>query len=337
MFKHLISLTLCFSCTVLAQDAIQAKLSNKSILLDITTPTSDSYVAVGERGHILLGHSLTDNIQVAVPTKATLTAVTHVEEQLWAVGHDYTILHSVDAGQSWTIQYQDPSKERPLLDILFFDSLHGVVAGAYGSFMRTRDGGTTWQSELHASLLHADDIDYLEEVRELDGEEFYLEELSSILPHLNRLHFDGSTLYLAGEAGMLAKSNDYGVSWERIEIDYEGSFFDIVTVGNNLIAGGLRGNLFIQKPEQEWLKIDLCHTSSINSLMVDDQQVTALSNNGYIAVIDYSKLDTDPSCTDPQVNVVQNADKITILNAVTVNKNKLAVTTQGIANLVTKQ
>jgi len=57
MLKHLISLSLCFSCTVMAQDAIQAKLANQSILLDITTPTADSYVVVGERGHILLGHS----------------------------------------------------------------------------------------------------------------------------------------------------------------------------------------------------------------------------------------------------------------------------------------
>ena len=64
MFKHLISLSLCFSCTVLAQDAIQAKLANESILLDITAPTADSYVVVGERGHVLLGQTLTDSVQV---------------------------------------------------------------------------------------------------------------------------------------------------------------------------------------------------------------------------------------------------------------------------------
>ena len=59
----------------------------------------------------------------------------------------------------------------------------------------------------------------------------------------------------------------------------------------------------------------MCHTSSINSLLVNNEQVTALSNNGYIAVIDYTLLDDDPTCTDPQVNVIQNADKISILNA----------------------
>jgi photosystem II stability/assembly factor-like uncharacterized protein len=337
MLKHLISLSLCFSCTVMAQDAIQAKLANQSILLDITTPTADSYVVVGERGHILLGHTLTDSVQVGVPTKATLTAVTHVGQELWAVGHDYSILHSSDVGNTWTVQYQDLAKERPLLDVLFFDAQHGIVAGAYGSFMRTRDGGQTWQSELHASLLHPDDIAYLEEVREVDGEEFYLEELSSILPHLNRLHYDGSTLYLAGEAGMLAKSNNAGLSWERIDIDYEGSFFDIVKADKYLIVGGLRGNLFIQEQGQDWRKIDLCHTSSINSLLVNNEQVTALSNNGYIAVIDYTLLDDDPTCTDQQVNVIQNADKISILNAASVNNMMIAVTTSGIARLLNKQ
>ena len=334
MFKHLISLSLCFSCTVLAQDAIQAKLANQSILLDITSPTADSYVAVGERGHILLGHTLTDSAQVAVPSKATLTAVTHVGDLLWAVGHDLSILHSTDAGQTWVTQFQDPSKERPFLDVLFFDAQHGVVAGAYGSFMRTRDGGQTWQNELHASLLHPDDIAYLEEVRELDGEEFYLDELRSILPHLNRLHFDGTTLYLAGEAGMLAKSTNAGESWERIDIDYQGSFFDVITVGEQLIAGGLRGNLFTQSQSEDWTAIDLCHTSSINSLLVDNEQLTVMSNNGYIATIDYANLDSDPSCTDPQVTVLQNANKVTVLNAVPINNTMIAVTSQGIASLV---
>ena len=334
MFKHLISLLLCFSCTVLAQDAIQAKLANESILLDITAPTSDSYVAVGERGHILLGQTLTDSVQVNVPTKSTLTAVTHVGEMLWAVGHDHSILYSADAGQTWVNQYQDPDKESPLLDVLFFDELHGVVTGAYGSFMRTRDGGKTWQKELHASLLHPDDIAYLEEVREFDGEEFYLEELGSILPHLNRLYFDGTTLYLAGEAGMLAKSVNAGVSWERIDIDYEGSFFDIITVDDKLIAGGLRGNLFIRTQAHSWTQIDLCHTSSINSLLLNNEQLTVMSNNGYIATIDYDNLDTDPSCNDPQVTVIQNANKVTVLNALPLNNTMIAVTSEGIASLV---
>ena len=35
-----------------------------------------------------------------------------------------------------------------------------------------------------------------------------------------------ATLYLAGEAGMLAKSVNAGeLSWERIDIDYEGIIF----------------------------------------------------------------------------------------------------------------
>jgi photosystem II stability/assembly factor-like uncharacterized protein len=337
MFKHLISLSLCFSCTVLAQDAIQAKLANESILLDITAPTADSYVVVGERGHVLLGQTLTDSVQVPVPTKATLTAVTHVGERLWAVGHDHSILHSIDAGQTWVSQYEDAGKERPFLDVLFFDELHGVVAGAYGSFMRTRDGGQTWQKELHASLLHPDDIAYLEEIRELDGEEFYLDELSSILPHLNRLSYDGTTLYLAGEAGMLAKSVNAGESWERIDIDYEGSFFDIITAGDKLIAGGLRGNLFIQSQGESWTQVDLCHTSSINSLLLYNEQLTVMSNNGYIATIDYANLDTDPSCNDPQVTVIQNANKVTVMNALPLNNTMIAVTSQGIASLVNQK
>ena len=72
-------------------------------------------------------------------------------------------------------------------------------------------------------------------------------------------------------------------------------------------------------------------------MLVKNEQVTALSNNGYIAVIDYTLLDDEPTCTDPQVHVIQNADKISILNAASVNNTMIAVTTSGIARLLNKQ
>ena len=333
MFKHLFALSLVFSATSIADDAIDAALSSESILLDITSLSANQYIAVGERGHVLIGSSATDAKQIMVPTKATLTAITRVDNALWAVGHDFTIIHSADAGATWQVQYENIEKEHPLMDVHFFDQQHGIVAGAYGSFMRTRDGGSTWTTELHSTLLHPDDIEYLEEVREFDGEEFYKQELESILPHLNRLYVSGNTVYMAGETGMLAQSTNQGVSWERVEIDYDGSFFDIISSQGALIAGGLRGNLFIKHKDDDWVRIDLCHTGSVNSLVVVDEQLLVLSNNGYVASIDYLSLDDTPSCNDPQVSVQQNSDKVTLLNALSINDNMIAVTSNGLAPL----
>ena len=140
---------------------------------------------------------------------------------LAAIHHDLTILHSPDMGETWLVQFQDISSEKPFLDVLFFTESHGIAVGAYGAFYRTRDGGVTWQKELNASLLHPDDQAYLDEIRELDGEEFYLEELASILPHFNRVTFANGILYMVGETGMIAQSQDQGMTWQRIEIDYD--------------------------------------------------------------------------------------------------------------------
>ncbi len=333
MLKKLLSLSLLLSLSVEAEQSLPAKLVADSILLDIIAISDTQYLAVGERGHVITGQSLTDFTQIIVPTTASLTAVAQVNQKLWAVGHDYTIIHSDDNGQTWQTQFTDISKERPLLDVVFFDEQQGIAIGAYGSFMRTIDGGSTWQTELHASLLHPDDIEYLEEVREFDGEAFYLEELESILPHLNRVFYSGNQLYMAGESGMLAQSNDLGATWQRIDINYEGSFFDIIAIDDVLVAAGLRGNLFIRQGAEQWTSVDLCHTSSINSLFINNDKIVALSNNGYVANIDYTNLSSQPTCSDPAINVVHNADKITIINAITFNNMSIAVTSDGLAQL----
>lgn len=333
MFKYFFALILVLSASSFANDSINAALSSDSILLDITSLSANQYVAVGERGHILIGSSVADAQQVIVPTKATLTAVTRIDNLLWAVGHDFTIIHSKDSGATWQLQYQDVNKEHPLMDVHFFDQKHGIVAGAYGSFMRTVDGGNSWSTELHSTLLHPDDIEYLEEVREFDGEEFYKQELESILPHFNRLYVFENTVYMAGETGMLAQSTNQGMSWERIDIDYDGSFFDITSSKDILIAGGLRGNLFMKHSDNEWTRIDLCHTGSVNSLLIIDERLLVLSNNGYVATIDYLSVDDTPSCSDPQVTIKQNSDKVTLLNALSLNNNMIAVTSNGLAPL----
>ena len=266
-------------------DAIIAPLASKSLLLDITEINQSKLIVVGERGHILTS---TDGVtwqQAQVPVQVTLTAVYFIDEfNGWAVGHDATILSSKDGGISWQLQQHLPQVEKPLLDVIFFDKNNGVAIGAYGLFYRTNDGGQHWAIEYHNEFLFPDDQAYLAELKQQD-EEAYLDEQSSILPHFNRIFADGRTLYLAGEIGLLAKSNDLGVSWEKLKDIYPGSFYDIKrTQGGNLLVAGLRGHIFRNlKTGTPWLASESKVTALLSAIVLsDDQRIFVLGNNGVL-------------------------------------------------------
>ena len=298
--------------------AFIAPLASKSLLLDIVYH-NDHFVAVGERGHILLSQDGESWQQVAVPTIATLTAVDFSLTAGWAVGHDATILHSDDAGATWDLQYQDPDLEKPLLDVLFFDRMHGIAVGAYGLFLRTQDGGKNWQQEVHPELLNPDDVEYMQELKQED-EAFYLQELQSILPNLNRVSFDGTTLYLAGEAGLLAHSSDFGRSWQRMEIDYIGSFFDIqMTASGRLLAAGLRGNVF-EYLQGEWKAVDSNTTFTFNSIVsINADKTLVIGNNGAMLTL-----------TGEQHDFKQADDGKALINGVVRDGNIIAVSEVGV-------
>ncbi|MFQ3197437.1 MAG: photosystem II stability/assembly factor-like uncharacterized protein [Paraglaciecola sp.] len=306
-----------------APQSYQAPLVSQSLLLDIAQSGSQ-LVAVGERGHIILSTDGNNWQQVDVPSTSTLTGVYFIDQQGWAVGHDATILHSNDGGQQWHIQNFAPSLQRPLLDVLFFDSQHGIAVGAYGTFLRTRDGGQTWLSELHEEFLSSDDQQYLNEIR-LEDEAFYQQELGSILPHLNSVSLSGDTLYLAGEAGLLAFSEDFGAHWQRMDIEYSGSFFNIAkTSSGALVAAGLRGNLFVyDQLSSTWNAIVSGSNASLNGIIsVDNTTTVVLGNNGAIVTL-----------VGDTVTYRQVPDGESMINGLVFKQHIIAVSVGGIKHL----
>ncbi len=263
--------------------SVEARLASKSLLLDIAKVGLNKLVAVGEHGHILLSSDAVNWQQAEVPLQTTLTSVFFINSKLgWAVGHDATILNSTDGGLTWQIQQYKPELEKPLLDIVFKTSTEGIAVGAYGLFFRTLDGGKTWNNEFHSEFLLPDDAEYLAELKQED-EEAYLDEASSILPHFNRLVIDGRTLYMVGEIGLIAKSNDFGVSWLPFDEIYQGSFFDISrTRQGNLLVVGLRGHVFRSlKNGTPWQQRQTNTTALINDIVLsDDERIFLLANNG---------------------------------------------------------
>jgi photosystem II stability/assembly factor-like uncharacterized protein len=244
-----------------------------SLLLDLAV-AGTRLVAVGERGHVLLSddQGATWRQAKTVPTRAMLTAVFFVDAQYgWAVGHDETILNSVDGGETWTRTHFAPEAQQPLLDLWFANRVSGIAVGAYGAYFTTNDGGRHWSSaKFTAPAASADDTP------KHDGEAAPLE--GDLPPdyHLNRIVGVGNRLYVAAEGGQLYRSDDRGASWRALPSPYEGSFFGLVPIrGEGLLAFGLRGHLFRSADAGEtWTRIESGTTAMLtDGVAINDIRV----------------------------------------------------------------
>lgn len=261
-------------------------LSASSLVLDIVQK-GQALIAVGERGHVL---TLTGDKwqQVATPVSVLLTKVFFLNEQLgWAVGHDASIIHTQDGGQTWQVQMQSTEIEKPFLDILFTNENQGVAIGAYGLFYRTSDGGKHWQQVFHEELLAEEDVSYLAELKATD-QDAYLVERASLLPHFNRLiALKDNRLLLVGELGLVAESRDGGNTFTRTAFDYDGSMFNAIEFGDAVYVMGLRGHVFKADSNlAQWDEIDMPVQSSMNSaLVIDDKTLYLVGNAGIVIAL----------------------------------------------------
>jgi photosystem II stability/assembly factor-like uncharacterized protein len=228
-----------------------------SLLLDLAV-AGTRLVAVGERGHVLLSddRGATWRQAKTVPTRVMLTAVFFADAQYgWAVGHDETILNTVDGGETWTRSHFAPEAQQPLLDLWFANRVSGIAVGAYGAYFTTNDGGRNWSSAKFAPPSSAPKHDGEAAPEEGDLPPDY---------HLNRIVGVGNRLYVAAEGGQLYRSDDRGASWRALPSPYEGSFFGLVPIrGEGLLAFGLRGHLFRSADAGETWQALESHTTAM--------------------------------------------------------------------------
>ena len=245
-------------------------LAPASLLLDLAV-AGPRLVAVGERGHVLLSddQGATWRQAKAVPTRAMLTAVFFADSDYgWAVGHDETIINTVDGGETWTRTHFSPEAQQPLLDLWFANRVSGIAVGAYGAYFTTNDGGRHWSSAKFAPPSARTPTH--------DGEAAPQE--GDLPPdyHLNRIVGVGNRLYVAAEGGQLYRSDDRGASWRLLPSPYEGSFFGLVPIrGEGLLAFGLRGHLYKSADAGEtWAQLD-SHTTAMltDGVAINDLRV----------------------------------------------------------------
>lgn len=238
------------------QYAEQMPLTVDSLILDVTR-SDNGFVAVGERGHVLVSKDGQQWTQADhVPTRSTLTSVFGRGDRLWAAGHDTVIITSGDAGKTWTPQNFDPDLGKAVMDIMFTDRDNGMAIGSYGLYLRSHDGGHSWEEET------------------VDAENEY---------HLNAIvRFDDDRFMIAGEAGYSYRSEDGGDTWEPLQLPYEGSMWGALkTQDDCVVFYGLRGH--VQEScdfGDSWEELDTGTLASISGAAFSDGFLLLAANSG---------------------------------------------------------
>ena len=228
----------------------------------------------------------------AVPTSVSLAAVRFADERTgWAVGHAGVILRTVDGGDTWLRQADgrslaqvslaeakrredarhiqaaqglvDDGPDKPLMGILAFDTQHVLVVGAYGLMFESNDGVASW-----ASIMGRVD--------------------NPKALHLHAIERDGDTIYVAGEQGLLLRSDDRGKSFHGLQSPYEGSWFALaVTNKGTVIAAGLRGHAFGSSDKGvSWTPLEgAAPASFVGATVVDSDRVVLVNQAGQLVAV----------------------------------------------------
>jgi photosystem II stability/assembly factor-like uncharacterized protein len=214
------------------EPSIMAPLAPRTLALDAFV-IDGTFVAVGERGHILVSSDGGDSWQQQQsPTRTMLTGVYfHDRDHGWAVGHDSAIVRTTDGGVNWELVSWDPEAEEPFFDVWFSDVENGIAIGAYGAYYETTDSGATWSK------------------RWISDDDWHLHKIARA---------DNGKLYIAAEAGSFYRSDDGGENWLTLPSLYEGSYFGVLPLeGDSVLLYGLRGHLFRSDDAgEDWREIE---------------------------------------------------------------------------------
>jgi len=249
--------------------------ADESLLVDIDRGDG-RWLAVGERGHVLLSDDAETWRQVKVPTRVLLTAVAVNEAGLgFAVGHDATIIRTRDNGESWERVYHAPEEQAPLLDVVMPGDERVVAVGAYGLYVESGDDGETWQ----VRTLEPQELEPAATTE--DGEEeFYYDY------HLNDIAIAGNgRWYIAAEAGNAYRSDDQGESWIRLPSPYEGSFFGVLPMeAERVLLFGLQGRLFRSRDAgARWQRVETATDATLTSgLRLDGDRALIAGYTGIV-------------------------------------------------------
>ena len=234
---------------------------NRIYLLDVAR-AGDRLVAVGERGFALLSDDAGQSWRaVGTPVTRTLTGVAFNGDKLGvAVGHGGSLVRTEDSGDTWTEVPMEESFGESLLGVTALGDGRFAAYGAFGMYFDTLDGGKSWTK------------------RTILSEEFEA--------HISQVVRTNGSLWLVGETGTLARSDECCTDFTALTSPYDGSFFGIVVAQDGaLLVFGMRGNIFRSADAgATWQEVPIETTASFNGgRVLSDGRILLVGNAGLVA------------------------------------------------------
>lgn len=267
------------------------------LLVNALARQDQRFVAVGEQGRILIADGAEGDWKEATvepQRNSTLTGVAFVDKNVAiAVGHDSWILRSTDAGQTWKEVHFATENAEPLLGLAGPYDGKIYAHGAFGQFLVSADAGTTWEALTlteEGAAAEAAPATPANDPTSADYDPFAAYTAGGggggglAERHLNAMTrtADGM-LWLVGERGLLARSNNGGETWKSIEDVYAGSFFGILELPANggLLVYGMRGNAFVSRDGgNTWTRSTVPGPVSLFDGIVDEDGNVVLVGSG---------------------------------------------------------
>ena len=220
-------------------------------LYDVSFTDAQNGLAIGQDGLIIKtndGGKTWKQVKFEVPLEDWQKSLPHVfamsrgsdPNKIWAVGPVGMIIHSQDGGETW--ESLSLGRDVTLNGVAFANDTEGWTVGEFGTILHTSDGGRTWQEQKNVLNLPKFTRPDLSEEDALKQRvpQLYLEDLFLVAVSFR----DPLNGYIAGETGILLKTDNGGGTWTRDPIDGFNTLLSVTSTDQNTgVATGVLGTL----------------------------------------------------------------------------------------------
>lgn len=296
---------------ILDTPAPRSRLAGKALLNGVTL-AGKRIIGVGQLGHVVYSDDGGKNwTQAGVPLSSDLLAVHFpTPQQGWAVGHDGAVLHSADAGVTWSKQFDGRAAAQVM------ESHYMGKNGCSGCHSEPdlpaagkpgEDGAPSLMEDLKRLSAQGPDKPFLDVWFENETTGYIVGAFNLIFRtnnggkswvplydrvdnpkryHLYSIRPIGKELYLTSEQGTIFKLDPQTGRFTAIKTPYGGTFFGVTGKPGAVIAYGMRGNVFRSSDSGvTWQKIETGVPGGLVSGSVTaDGKIVLVSQGGVVLV-----------------------------------------------------
>lgn len=278
----------------------------KQLLVGVTL-AGKRIVCVGQHGHIVYSDDMGKGwTQGAVPVSSDLLAVHFpTPQEGWAVGHDGVVLHSADAGATWSKQF-DGRAAAQVMEVHYFNkdtcsACHAAPELPPPNRPMSAESACLMM-EIKKFTEQGPDKPFLDVWFENEKTGFIVGAFSLIyrtdnggkswVPwydridnprhfHLNAIRKIGDDLFIVSEQGTVFKLDQKKGRFTAIKTPYSGTLFGIVGKPGALIAFGMRGNAFLSRDGgTNWQKVETGVQGGVTGATVTEEGKIILTSQG---------------------------------------------------------